>query len=187
MSENELLNPDTVGGRLRSRRKVLRKTLASVAGRAQISEGFLSQLERDRASASIATLQRICMALEMPVGDLFNEPRQLSVHRHSSANFNPYGVSARKVRITPTTNTQLESFIGEFDAYGTTGDELYAHGDSEETLLIVRGQLEVTIGDETHALGPLDSISYSSSTPHRAREVAGGNATAVWLMSPPSY
>lgn len=187
MSENELLNPNTVGARLRSRRRVLRMTLAGVAAQAQISEGFLSQLERDRASASIATLQRICTALEMPVGDLFNEPRQLSVHRHATANFNPYGVGGRKVRITPTTNTQLESFIGEFEPLGTTGDELYAHGDSEETLLVVSGQLEVTIGHETHVLGPLDSISYSSSTPHRAREIAGEPATAVWLMSPPSY
>lgn len=146
MPENELPNTHTVGERLRSRRRVLRKTLASVSTEANISESFLSQLERDRASASIATLQRICAALEMPVGDLFNERRQLSVHRHASANFNPYGIGARKVRITPTTNTQLESFIGEFDAHGTTGDELYAHGDSEETLLVVSGRLEVTIG-----------------------------------------
>ncbi|MFD4422169.1 helix-turn-helix domain-containing protein [Agromyces sp. NPDC058484] len=187
MPENVLLNDHTVGDRLRSRRRVLRKTLASVSAEAQISESFLSQLERDRASATIATLQRICSALEMPVGDLFNEPRHLSVHRHETASFNPYGVRARKVRITPTTNTQIESFIGEFEAHGSTGDELYAHGDSEETLLVVSGRLEVTIGSETHVLGALDSISYASSTPHRAREADGGNAVAVWLISPPSY
>lgn len=173
--------------RIRSRRRALRKTLADVAQHAEISEGFLSQLERDRSSASIATLQRICDCLEMTVGELFVEPEATRVHRFRDAHFNAFGSNARKVRVTPTTNHQLEAFIGEFDPYGTTGDELYAHGDSEEMLLVISGTIEVTIESQTHLLGPLDSIAYRSSSGHRAREARGDTAVALWTMSPPSY
>ncbi|ANW68034.1 hypothetical protein BCA37_24845 [Mycobacterium sp. djl-10] len=155
--------------------------------RAGVSEGYLSQLERNRNTASIATLQRICACLEMNVGELFTERSTTALHRFRNAHFNPFGAHARKVRITPTTNRQLESFIGEFDPYGTTGDELYAHGDSEEVLLVISGRIEVTVGDHTEVLNALDSIAYSSATGHRAREIDGRPAVALWMMSPPSY
>lgn len=180
-------DPHSLGARIRSRRRALRKTLADVAQQAGVSEGFLSQLERDRSSASIATLQRICEGLEMTVGELFVEPEVTRVHRFADAHFNPFGSDARKVRITPTSNRQLESFIGEFDPYGTTGDELYAHGDSEELLLVISGTVEVTIETQSLVLGPLDSIAYRSSAGHRAREIKGERAVALWTMSPPSY
>jgi len=181
------VRPDSLGARLRSRRRALRLTLAEVAASAEVSEGFLSQVERDRNSASIATLQRICACLEMTVGELFTERSTTAVHRFRDAHFNAFGANARKVRITPTTNSQLEGFIGQFDPYGTTGDELYAHGDSEEVLLVISGRLEVTVGADTNVLNALDSIAYPSSSPHRAREIHGEPAIALWMMSPPSY
>lgn len=180
-------DPHSLGARLRSRRRALRLTLADVAIKAGVSEGYLSQLERNRNTASIATLQRICACLEMTVGELFTERSTTAVHRFRDAHFNPFGTNARKVRITPTTNRQLESFIGEFDPHGTTGEELYAHGDSEEVLVVLSGRIEVTVGEHTEVLNALDSISYSSATPHRAREIDGRSAVALWMMSPPSY
>ncbi|AII07570.1 helix-turn-helix domain-containing protein [Rhodococcus opacus] len=181
------VDPHSLGARLRSRRRALRLTLAEVAAKAEVSEGFLSQLERDRNTASIATLQRICACLEMNVGELFTEASTTAVHRYRTAHFNAFGTNARKVRITPTTHRQLESFIGEFGPYGTTGDELYAHGDSEEVLLVISGRIEVTVGEHTDVLNALDSVAYSSASPHRAREIDGKPAVALWMMSPPSY
>jgi transcriptional regulator with XRE-family HTH domain len=180
-------DPQSLGARLRSRRRALRLTLAEVAAGARVSEGFLSQLERDLNTASIATLQRICGCLQMNVGELFTERSTTALHRFREAHFNPFGSNARKVRITPTTNSQLESFIGEFGPHGTTGDELYVHGDSEEVLLVIAGRLEVTVGERIEVLNALDSIAYSSSVPHRAREIDGHTAIALWVMSPPSY
>ena len=178
---------DSLGDRLRRRRKNLRLTLSEVAASAGITEGFLSQIERNRNTASIATLQRICGALEMQVGDLFQDQGSLTVHRQRNAQFREFGVRGRKVRITPTKNELLESFIGEFEPHGSTGDEPYAHGDSEELLLVISGEVEVLVDGESNILGPLDSIAYRSSSPHLVRERQGEPATLLWVMSPPSY
>ncbi len=180
-------DPHSLGTRLRSRRRALRLTLATVSMKADVSEGYLSQLERDRNTASIATLQRICACLEMTVGELFTERSTVMPHRFREARLNPVGTGARKVRITPATNRQLESFIGEFDPYGTTGDELYSHGDSEEVLVVISGRIEVKVGDSTEVLAALDSIAYSSAIGHRAREIDGNAAVVLWVISPPSY
>jgi DNA-binding XRE family transcriptional regulator len=57
-----------VGHRLRRVRLARRRTLRDVASHAGISEGFLSQIERGRANASIATLRRIANELEVSMG-----------------------------------------------------------------------------------------------------------------------
>src|SRR4029077_20473121 len=60
-----------VGERLRAMRHLRRATLKAVAERANLSESFLSQIERGRARASIASLTRIAAALGVNVSDLF--------------------------------------------------------------------------------------------------------------------
>ena len=60
-----------VGERLRTIRTLRRATLKSVAERAELSESFLSQVERGRANASVGSLKRIAAALGVNVADLF--------------------------------------------------------------------------------------------------------------------
>ena len=60
-----------VGARLRAIRHLRRATLQAVAERANLSESFLSQIERGKASPSVASLTRIAAALGVNVADLF--------------------------------------------------------------------------------------------------------------------
>src|ERR687888_2309378 len=73
-----------VGERLRAIRRLRRATLKTIADRAEVSESFLSQVERGKASASIASLRRIAGALRVSVADLFEPggpPRPRVLHR----------------------------------------------------------------------------------------------------------
>ncbi|WP_432043140.1 helix-turn-helix domain-containing protein [Streptomyces cadmiisoli] len=179
---------DSVGSRLRQRRLALRLTLRQVAESAGLSEGFLSQLERGVHSGSIATLQKVAAALGLDVGDLFtpseNKP---AVRRFTDQQGFAFGVSGRKLRLTPKQFNHLEVFLGVFEAGGSTGVEAYSHGESEELLLVVSGEVEVTVGETVHRLATLDSITYLSSEPHRVREAANATATVLWAIAPPSY
>jgi transcriptional regulator with XRE-family HTH domain len=179
-----------VGRRLRALRRARRLTLRSVAERAGISEGYLSQVERgSAANPSIATLQQIASALGLNMADLFTSeyasgPRVLRAREAPNLVF---GVLGRKFRLTPGPQHHLEVFLGEFEAGGSTGDQPYTHGDSEEFLLVLEGRVELGLGDEKFELGAEDSIRYSSATPHRLVETGGSTARVLWVISPPSY
>ena len=56
---------------MRAIRLLRRKTLKEVADAAGVSESFVSQIERGRTSASVASLQRLAAALGIEVSDLF--------------------------------------------------------------------------------------------------------------------
>src|SRR5687768_6425280 len=63
-----------VGLLLRSTRERQGLTLREVARRTALSPSFLSQLERDLVSPSIASLKQIASALDLRVSDLLAEP-----------------------------------------------------------------------------------------------------------------
>jgi transcriptional regulator with XRE-family HTH domain len=180
---------DGIGARLRRRRRAKRMTLREVADATGLSEGFISQLERGVHSGSVATLQKITGVLGLSVGDLFEESwsAEPSVHRFSESQGFTFGVRARKSRLTPKQFQHLEVFLGTLEPGGSTGVEPYSHGDSEELLLVLDGDVEVVIGMTVHQLGPLDSITYSSREPHRVTATSTTPARVLWAISPPSY
>jgi transcriptional regulator with XRE-family HTH domain len=178
-----------LGERLRAIRLLRRRTLREVAAAAGVSESFLSQLERGRSSASVASLQRLAGALGIEVSDLFANdglPRP-RVLRHAAREHVAWGDLGRKALLTPKPFHSLEVVAAEFEPGGSTGDEPYTHGDSEELLLVVAGRVHVQLGPEVYDLRAGDSVHYRSSTAHRVSNPGDETAEVIFVISPPSY
>jgi transcriptional regulator with XRE-family HTH domain len=178
-----------VGERLRDIRRLRRATLKTIADRAGVSESFLSQVERGRASASIASLRRIANALGVSVADLFEPdgPPRPRVLRRDERPSLAFGILGRKLLLTPRPLSHLEVFVGELDPGGSTGAEPYAHGDSEELFVVIAGTVQLELGGDVHELEAGDSIDYRSSMTHRVTNVGEERAEVMWIISPPSY
>ena len=177
-----------LGERLRAIRQLRRKTLKEVASAAGISESFLSQLERGRTNATIATLQRLSTALGIEVSDLFTtnatRPRVL---RRDAREFIAWGRLGRKALLTPKPFHSLEVVVARFDPGGSTGDEPYTHGESEELLIVIEGEVHVQLGADVYTVSAGDSVHYESSTPHRVANHGDEPAEVLFVISPPSY
>ncbi|WP_181764525.1 helix-turn-helix domain-containing protein [Streptomyces albidus (ex Kaewkla and Franco 2022)] len=179
-----------VGARLRRRRRALHLTLKAVAEQTGLTEGYLSQVERDQANASVHTLQRLCGVLKLTVGDLFDQGGSTAspVLRFRDTHGMSFGEGATKIKLTPGSFDHLEVLLGHFAPGGSTGVEPYTHGSSEELLLCLSGEVEVEIRGQRHRLSALDSIHYLSSDPHRVAEIGGTQeARVLWAIAPPTY
>jgi transcriptional regulator with XRE-family HTH domain len=178
-----------VGERLRAIRMLRRRTLKDVAHAAGVSESFLSQVERGRSSASVATLQRLAAAVGIEISDLFATdglPRPRVLRREARQPL-VWGHLGRKALLTPKPFHSLEVVAAEFDPGGSTGDEPYTHGDSEELLLVLAGRIHLQLGSELLDLSTGDSVNYRSSTQHRVSNPADEPAEVLFVISPPSY
>ncbi len=177
-----------VGARLRITRLRRRLTLKTVASQAGVSESFLSQLERGRVNASIASLQRISSALGTTLADLFEPPSDSSTRlvRKQDRPSLLYGILGQKFLLTPTPLEHLEVFVGRFEAGGSTGDEMYAHGDSDELFVVLSGTFELQVGEDRFELSEGDCVNYRSSTAHRAVYLGDDFGEVMWIISPPS-
>jgi transcriptional regulator with XRE-family HTH domain len=178
-----------VGERLRTIRHLRRRTLKDIAAGAGLSESFLSQVERGRTSVSISSLQRIAASLGIEVSDVFTmdgavRPRLVRREARETISF---GNLARKSLLTPKPFHSVEVFAAEFEPGGSTGDEPYTHGDSEEVFFVLSGRVELQVGEELFDLGPGDSVQYRSSTPHRVLNRGSEVAEVLFVISPPSF
>jgi transcriptional regulator with XRE-family HTH domain len=188
-STPELAAEVDVGERLRDLRRFRRATLRTIADRSGLSESFLSQVERGRSSASIASLRKIADALGVSMADLF-EPDGVpgpKVLRRADRPALAFGVLGKKSLLTPRALHHLEVFVGELQVGGSTGEQPYVHGDSEELVVVISGSVQLELGGELFELESGDSIDYRSSTPHRVTNTGQELAEVMWIISPPSY
>jgi mannose-6-phosphate isomerase-like protein (cupin superfamily) len=73
-----------------------------------------------------------------------------------------------------------------YAAGADTGAQMLTH-DAEEGGIIIRGRLEVTVGDQVRVLGPGDAYYFDSRTPHRFRNIGEEECEVVSANSPPSF
>ena len=189
VSESSAPVETNVGGQLRSLRRARRLTLREIGGRAGLSESFLSQLERGQTGATIASLQRIAGALGVEVSDLFaaEASRRPRVIRAEERQRVAWGSLGRKAFLTPKPFEFLEVVAAELEPGGSTGEEAYRHGDSEELLHVTRGSVELELDGDVIALNTGDSAHYRSSTLHRVSNPGTVEAEVLFIVSPPSY
>nr|WP_246329426.1 XRE family transcriptional regulator [Chthonobacter rhizosphaerae] len=177
-----------MGQRVRDLRAARRLSLRDLAERCGTSASFLSQLERGLTGASTSTLNQLAAALGISVADLF-EGRSAAVHTVLKRSLRPALPSTegcRKTLLSSRPVRNFEVYIGEFEIGGSTGPDLYTHGKAQEMLTVLRGVVEVSLGEARYILEEGDSIEYGTDTPHRTVNVGNGRAEVMWIIAPPT-
>lgn len=178
-----------IGASLREARRRDGRTLREVAAAAGVTESFLSQVERDVASPSIATLRRIAVALGLSIGEILDRagPHGQLVRAGERRVVTYPGLAARDEFLTDGPNARLQVILSFIEPGGGTGAEAYAHESDEECLIVLEGSLDLWVGEETYRLESGDAIRYSSRVPHSNQNPGPTPARVLFVLTPPSY
>lgn len=158
-----LLKQQAVGERIRRLRTAAGISLRTLATRTDFSPSFISQVENGLASPSISSMEKIADALGVTLGEFFAAAQE--------------GVGGRVVRsserrtITSSWSQGLVEALGPMDgrhqlepvlitleAGGRSGKHPAPHA-REEFALVLVGQVELTLGPETHQLRAGDAVA----------------------------
>ena len=174
-----------IGARLRAARAAAGLTLAAVCAEAGLTKGFLSRLERDEVSPSVASLVRLCAVLQIPVGDLFEPARTSLVRAAEAPVINFGGQDVREVLLTPASSRRLQVIRSSVAPGGGGGDELYALACEVEFVHVVSGTLRLELDTETVDLSAGDAFTMPGATPHTWRNPSTTDPCEVlWALSP---
>jgi transcriptional regulator with XRE-family HTH domain len=178
-----------LGARIRSLRQARHLTLRDVAQRAGVTESFLSQVERDVASPSIATVHRIARALDLSIAQLFaNDADTGRVVRKEARRRIVYeGLKAVDEFLTNNNAARLQLILSTIEPGGGTGAEPYTHESDEEVAVVLAGILDLWVGDEHYVLREGDAITYPSRVPHWNSNHGAEPVTVLFCMTPPSF
>ncbi|MFF9675906.1 helix-turn-helix domain-containing protein [Streptomyces eurythermus] len=172
----------STGAQLRKIRLDRGLSLTEVAQRAEVTKGFLSQLERGLTSVSVPTLLRVCEVLGIGVGELFAYPDEQVVDGGNRIGMGGEGVA--EYLLTPVGATAFQVFRSVIEPGGGTGGPyrldtatIFAMGLSGSTRLIV--------GGETRMLSEGASTSFSGQTLHQFDNPGTTVSEVLWVLSPP--
>jgi transcriptional regulator with XRE-family HTH domain len=180
-----------IGTRLRSERTKAGIGVRELARKVGLSASLISQIERGSARPSVASLAQIADGLGISLGDLFNDNGSAPSPSPDSANpvqraeerdvvQMEFGV--RWERLAEDTERDLDFFelVYPVGAESCPEDALIRHGGYEYGY-VKSGKLGVRVGFKSYELGPGDSISFASMTPHRLWNAGDEEARMIWV------
>lgn len=177
-----------IGKKIRDLRLRRGQTVQQLATAAGLSKGFISQVENDRTSPSLATLADVAKALEVSVAYLVvdEDPVPYVVRAGERTRLEVGGNTSRVEVLSAAPKRNLELLQVEFPPGMSAGDKRhYHHG--EECMLVLDGRVNVVCGEHTFALGPGDSIHYDGRVPHAIENAGDGVARVIVAITPAAF
>ena len=178
-----------LGQRIREVRQKRGMTLREAAEAADVSESFLSQVERGLANPSVASLRRIADAMHERVASFFvgdAPPGMLVRVKDRRRLMHPMGM-LEDYLLTPPTARKLQIIYCVAGPGEGSGHERYTHVADEECVIVLNGRLDVGLGDETYRLESGDTLLLDPKDPHSFHNPGPEPTTMLWVQTPPLF
>ncbi len=175
-----------IGSKIKELRIAKGLTQEELADRAELSKGFISQLERDLTSPSIATLADILQCLGISVAEFFAGESEEQVVFGSDDYFEKEdGELASSIEwIIP--NAQ-KNMMEPIRVTLRPGGETYPDNphEGEEFGYVLKGEITIHLGKQTYAAKAGESFYYRPEKKHYISSRRG--ARLIWVSTPPSF
>jgi len=177
-----------IGKRIRDLRHKKKMTLKGLAQKTNLTISYLSQIERSLLTPSLKSLINISIALKVPVIWLFLE---------KPVPANPVTKKGQRKKIilpnshvvyellSPPDGT-IEVLSAEMKPKQGEKDELVTH-EGEECVYVIKGKLEIRLGEKTYFVEEGDSIYFQSNILHRFSNPTKKPLKLLVAAYPPSF
>lgn len=177
-----------IGSKLKELRILKGLTQEELADRAELSKGFISQLERDLTSPSIATLVDILQCLGTDLKDFFNDTTDEQIVFKQSDYFEKTDSELNnKVEwIIPNAQKNImEPIRLTLEPGGSTYPDVPHEG--EEFGYVLSGSITIYLGNKTYKAKKGEAFYFIPNTKHYIVANSKTGATLIWVSTPPSF
>jgi transcriptional regulator with XRE-family HTH domain len=167
--------------RLRQEKGMTLKELAAASG---VSVGMLSQIERKLANPSVRVLTGIRRALDAPVSVLFEEAERPQIDHSFVRRVGKRPIldlgEMRKELITHSGAHNTQIMILHIDPGASSGGQISYS--AEKGGLVLSGEIELTVNNETALLRAGDGFAFDSALPHGFSNCGEETARVLWII-----
>ncbi len=177
-----------IGNKIRELRIQKGLTQEELADRAELSKGFISQVERDLTSPSIATLMDILQCLGTDLKDFFNEDTDEQIVFHKEDDFQKLEVDRQHIIEWIIPNAQkniMEPIRLTLEPGGSTYPDNPHEG--EEFGYVLSGSIILHLGKKSYPVKKGETFYFTPNTTHSIECGGKSGAVVIWVSSPPSF
>lgn len=177
-----------IGQRMKELRIQYGLTQQELADRAELTKGFISQLERNQNSPSVGTLLDIIQCLGTTPAEFFadEEPEQI-VFREEDYFEKADAVKNRRVEwIVPNAQKNaMEPVRLTLHSGGTS--EIHLPHEGEEFGYVIKGTIRITYGGKTQIVRAGEAFYIKAGKKHFLENTGARDAVLIWVTTPPSF
>ena len=174
-----------LGEKIKSMRHQKGLTQEELANRCELTKGYISQLENNLNSPSIATLTDILSALGSNLAEFFREEKDEKVvfTKEEFIEKDSDGVLFRW--LIPNAQKNMMEPVMELKQNTSTAEDFPHEG--EEFGFVLEGKIAVRIGKKDYLCKKGEAFYYSASLPHAIVNRGSGTAKFLWISTPPNF
>ena len=177
-----------IGLKIKRLRLALNLTQEELADRTELSKSFISQVERDLTSPSIATLIDILQALGTDLKEFFGDETDSQIVFHDADYFEKYDEELKNKTewiIPNAQKNQMEPIRVTLQPGGRT--YLDDPHEGEEFGYVLSGQITIHVGQQTYKAKRGETFYFKSSSRHYIEAAGKAGASIIWVSTPPSF
>lgn len=161
-------------------------TLEELASRSELTKGFLSQVERNLTSPSIATLNDILEALGTTLSTFFQEEKNERVVFTKEDYFVDEREGYTVNWIVPNAlKNEMEPII--VDLMPQSESQIIDPHDGEEFGYVLSGKIVLVEGDEEYVLKKGETFYSKGKHTHYLKNISHAEAKVLWITTPPLF
>ena len=176
-----------LGEKIKELRNKQGLTQEELADRAELSKGFISQLERDMTSPSIATLEDLLQCLGTTLGEFFNEEQEEEQIVFTEEDFFVKKDEEYKNQIKWIIPNAQKNCMEPIHLLLEKGGETCPDNphEGEEFGYVLNGAVTIHLGNKVYRAKKGETFYYVSGKQHYLTSKVG--ATVLWISSPPTF
>lgn len=178
-----------IGAKLRRLRLSHNLTQEELADRAELSKGFISQVENNLTSPSIATLTDLLECLGSSLTAFFSDAAREKLVFAKDDLFTKEDEQTLRGQITwlvpNAQKNQMEPMLVTLNQGGQT--QVIPPHDGEEFGYVLAGSIELVTGDRRFRVRAGESFCLHPKEPHHVINRARRAARFIWVSTPPSF
>jgi transcriptional regulator with XRE-family HTH domain len=176
-----------IGEKLRKLRMSNSLTQEELASRADLTKGYISQLENDGTSPSISTLKDLLDVLGVSISEFFAETPELQVVFGEESRVVADDESGLKVEllIPGAQNRTMDPVLVTLQPGEEMPEQPFHEG--EEFGFLLTGRIELVLDAKVHPVRKNECFYFPSDHRHRVRNPGKTEAKILWVVSPPTF
>lgn len=177
-----------IGEKIRRLRTEKQLTQEELANRCELSKGFISQLENDLTSPSIATLVDILEILGTNLRDFFADEviEKVTYKKDDMFETDDDELGYNFKWLVPNSQkNEMEPVLVTLEAGGRYKEEKPHEG--EEFGYVLKGSIYLCLGDKKMKVKKGESFYFKATKNHYVANEGRTPAELIWVSSPPSF
>ncbi|MDQ0362610.1 helix-turn-helix domain-containing protein [Breznakia pachnodae] len=175
-----------IGLKIKELRMKNNLTLEELAIRSELTKGFLSQLERNLTSPSIATLDDILEVLGTNLSDFFKEDKNNKfIFREEDYYINEKDGATTKFIVPNAQKNDMEPIL--LTLAPNSESQVVEPHDGEEFGYVLEGVVELTNGGRKDIMHKGETFYLNGRHTHYLKNTGDHKAEILWIISPPNF